>query len=357
MSVTVNSKVCGIGDSVVETPQLILESKKQNKLNGAWYFPGWKDNPNHPFGPPWDKSWFWLPNYPSRTPLGGAYDEGKQEVMDNTMQMAIQGGIDFFAFNYYYNSETGQPEGDHAIKNFISSKVDGIKFAIGFESHTSVPPVKKKQDWVDILRLFAKAFKSDKYLRINGRPVVFMVKMDDIHNVVTAATGMTHAELLQSAKDITKEDIYFVACAGVLNHWIWQAKLAGYDCYSQYNLSFAWTDKDAAVAGASPTNFAQLAANYATEWNYQVKKLDIDFWLPTTTGFDSRPWAGSAIGIATTTELRAHFQAAKAVLDSSSKCIGSITYAWNEHGEGGWMYPDITTRFEKLAVHRSVFKS
>lgn len=328
---------------------------------GAWYFPGWKDNPNHPFGSPWTKAWFWSSSYPERQPLQGWYDESKQEAMDRSISMAVAGGLDFFAFNWYYDSATKTSPGDHAITNFLASEVTGMTCAVGFESQTREVPVSCLQDWNDIVDRWARMFESPKYMRVKGRPVVFVVKVDHMHETVAKKAGVTHAQLLSIARQRSGENIYFVACGQALPYWTYQAELAGYDAYSTYNLSAVWTNKNTSpVPGPSPQSYADLDANYRSEWGWWVSKLKtskLKFWVPITAGFDSRPWAGRCVGVGTCTELYAHADAAASVANLNTVlCEGVIAYAWNEWGEGGWLEPDLAAGRQKLGTLKSVFK-
>jgi len=334
------------------------------KLTGAYYYPGWKSDPNHPWGPPWVNSWWWLSSYPERTPLIGAYDEGAQSVMDTSIRDAIKGGLDYFVFNWYYNSVKKAPEGAHAFNNFMVSPVDGMQAAIGFEPHTSVPPIATIQDWYDILEHWATAFANKKYLRFNGRPVVFNIKLEHTHTALTkrsdtllGTTGLTHKELLDSARDRTGENIYFVACGAALPYWINTARFAGYDAYTAYNYSNTWTSRDPGVAGPVATSYAELHAVYVAEWNYLVNNLNMDLILPTTAGFNSLPWGGSGRpGIATLAEFEAHLVAVKSFIDANPKVRSSVLYAWNEWGEGGFVQPCRQYGRMKLNITRRVLK-
>lgn len=326
------------------------------KTVGAWYYPGWKNDPNHPFGPPWDKPWWWLAQFPERMPLQGAYDETQQSVMDTAMRHAIAGGVDCFWFNWYYEGVNRRPAGDHAIKNFMTSTVPGIKFVAAFESETSIPPVTSLADWHAVIDEFAVMFNHPKYLHVDGRPVLPVVKLEHMHQTVALRAGVTHKQLLDIARTRTGKNIYFIACGHATSHWKWTAEVAGYNGYSQYNLMNTWTNRDLATAGPASRSFADLDDNYRREWAHQAAALNMDFWLPLTAGFDARPWARLNIGIATEAELRAHLQAGKAVMESSAKCRGGVLYAWNEWGEGGFIEPDKANKQRKLEVFRSVFK-
>jgi hypothetical protein len=351
MGVVVNPRVSG-GELEVEG------HPKVKKLHGVWYYPGWKDNPNHPFGPPWTVSWFWKDSYPARQPTIGWYDEGQQSVMDGFIDLARDNGVDYFAFNWYYNHATKAPVGDHAINNFFASTRQGVYGAVALETQTAEIPITKRSDWVDICTKWKTYFPSNKYLKINGRPVVFVVKLQHFHEVMCPAAGMSHKAMLDLAREITGENIYFVACGESLSHWVNQANLAGYDCFSAYNLFSKWADRDAGTTAWTATSFAELYNAYEIEWKWNIRFLPLDYCVPFTSGFDARPWgAQNGVGMAELGEWKSHVQAAFAACHSSDKVKLSICYAWNEHGEGGWLLPDVTYGTKRLDIYKSIMKS
>ena len=70
---------------------------------GAYYFPGW---------PTLDK-WKVLDAFPERTPLLGYYREGDPSVMDWQIKWAVEHGISFFAFDWYW--DRGRRQLEHAL--------------------------------------------------------------------------------------------------------------------------------------------------------------------------------------------------------------------------------------------------
>jgi len=70
---------------------------------GVYYFPGWKT---------WSQ---WLPilPFPERKPVLGWYREGDPEVADWHIKWAVEHGITFFAYDWYW--ERGARRLEHAL--------------------------------------------------------------------------------------------------------------------------------------------------------------------------------------------------------------------------------------------------
>ncbi len=198
MPVNVNSNCAGsLHNTNTQSQSIIVpEATKPKLYHGAWYYPGWKDNPSHPFGGVWTKAWFWRDSYPERKPLVGWYDESQQEVMDYMIKTAKKGGLDYFTFCWYFDAVNNKSPGDHAITNFWNSQEDGIYGAIGFESQTAEIPVRNLADWTTICNRWKTMMQSPKYFRINGKPVVYIIKLQHFNDVVRVMLALHIKECL-----------------------------------------------------------------------------------------------------------------------------------------------------------------
>lgn len=91
---------------------------------GVYYFPGWPSNSN------------WLPikNW-GRKPLLGYYREGNPEVMDWQIKWALEHGITFFIFNWYWVQ--GNRILEHALHDaFLKSRYGNLmKFSLLWANH------------------------------------------------------------------------------------------------------------------------------------------------------------------------------------------------------------------------------
>lgn len=332
---------------------------------GARYYPGWWADPEDPRGPPWSTNrWFWIGAHPDRKPLQGTYNEADGSSVITSMKEAEEGGIDYFSVCYFYSSVGKKPRSDNAIKHMAAAAGTNTKFHVAFDSNTpSDIPIASLDDLRDLIGHWKYLADSQNYLHIDGRPVLEMIKLDDIDKVVRPATGLTHKEMLDFIREHTQLNWYIIASGHALPHWMNVAKVAGYDAYSAYNIFTTWSNRDTTpVAGPAPTNFKQLSENYGNEWAYLLGVvggctppkggLSFDYVLPVTTGFDDRPWfpQKSTVGVGTKAELQAHFSSAMEYLEKHPQVRMACIYAWNEWAEGGYLEPSYKDGRMKLGV-------
>ncbi len=77
---------------------------------GAYYFPGWHDA----------SRWQPLQRFPERRPVLGWYREGDPEVADWQIKWAVEHGITFFAYDWYWSRRAREAWSTHctmAISN------------------------------------------------------------------------------------------------------------------------------------------------------------------------------------------------------------------------------------------------
>lgn len=349
------------------------------KLVGVRYYDGWTDNPNHPFGPPWDKAWFFKDQWPGRRPQQGFYQSNVQAAIDRQQQQGADGGIDYWSICWYYDGVNNKVLSDNALKGMMASTVAGPKFIIGFESESQpmpippAPPVPAGsppppadtvpyglQKWYDICDKWGEYFKHPNYQRTQaGDPIVEIIKVANFHNVCCVNAGKSHAEMLQIAKDRTGENIYFIGCTDPVSYWISVLKGAKYNAFSMYNMFTRWTDRGRAIRGPSPTTFRELADNIIAECRWcaeNIPKEGMDVWLIGMSGWDSRPWAGNLIGIATPEEFEYLLQGLYDIGINNPAVKAWVLYAWNEWGEGGFIEPSNALAGKILSIVRKVLK-
>lgn len=337
-------------------------------LIGASSFPGFKPNANQAL---WGNRGINKAAWPDRKPLLGWYDQTLQATTDAMIREAVWGGLDYMMVNWYYDSAVKAPLADHVINNLLGSQVPGLQACVGFDSNTAETAVSKVDDWYDIIERWVGYFRNPRYLRVNGRPVVFIIKVDHFSTAVATAAGMTHKQLLDSARIRSGEDIYFVGCTLNLDYWIGQTRAAGYDCLSAYNLFCTWTKReDPTVAGPSAKNFAELAAAYRDEWKWVAGEpgsaregmwkgghLDgMEYCLPMSMGFHAGPWGEGVVEIPTAAAQGAHFlDAAPYLYDRCPIIKLALIDAWDEYGEGSILEPTYLLGRERLGIFRRSF--
>ncbi|MGE5551397.1 MAG: glycoside hydrolase family 99-like domain-containing protein [Bacteroidota bacterium] len=214
-------------------------------LVGAYYYP-WYGPGAHTIA---DSARMQLK--PAQKPLLGDYDSRGQNVILQHINQSVRGNIAFWACSWW---GPGSYE-DVTIKNHLRKYLSGgrLKYAILYESTgrlraASNPSYNTFLTDVDYLaRTF---FPDDSYLRIDGRPVLFIyltrVYFRDKGDEVLARLRAAHPDLYIVADDVFGPD-YRAAWAAR-----WDAVTA-YDAYGQ----------SLGIHGSTAKAIATLAANYA----------------------------------------------------------------------------------------------
>lgn len=329
-----------------------------SKPVGAWYFPGWKDKPSW-MPVSWDsKRWTSLKSYyQERKPLIGWYDEGDQAVIRGIMKTLTSAGVDFLAIDWFWDSATRTSPGDHVLQFLRAEPPGGMPFSIAWDSDIAEVAVHSASDLNDIGDAWGDAMESPNYHTVDGRPVVWVIKLSHAEQVVAKAAGMSHSDMLDLFRSRTGKDIYFIACSAAHPHWVWRAEVAGYEGFTMYNMTMPTPKLGAPGPFHTPVTFVDLIKNYDAEMQWLISNLPggMKLWLPMTVGFDPRPMGGPAVGVANAEELDDHFGAGVQTIMSSTKVRGGVVYAVNEHLEGGALLPTVVHGREILGVYERHF--
>ena len=169
---------------------------KADRLIGAHYFPGWK--------PGVHTGWSALTDYPERRPLLGWYDESNPEVTDWEIKWALEHGISFFVYCWYRGKDNaGKRLGvadarmGHAIHEglFRCRYREQFRFAIMWENFGKRGMIASLDDleenlvpfWIE--QYFSKPF----YLRLDGKPVLFVYHLDSLIEQTGGTDGAKRA--------------------------------------------------------------------------------------------------------------------------------------------------------------------
>jgi Glycosyltransferase WbsX len=149
------------GDGQIPPPRAVRTGQYQV---GAYYFPGW---------PTLDK-WKVLDRFPERMPFLGYYREGDPAVMDWQIRWAVEHGVSFFAFDWYW--DRGQRQLEHALHDgYLRARFRRfMKFCLLWANHN---PAGSSSE-ADLLALvdywIAHYFRRPEYLLLDGKPVVIV---------------------------------------------------------------------------------------------------------------------------------------------------------------------------------------
>ncbi|CAG2140124.1 hypothetical protein LMG31506_02168 [Cupriavidus yeoncheonensis] len=322
---------------------------------GVFYFPGWKDDA---LGLAYPKPWEKIKPFPERMPLLGWYDEGQPEVMATQLRWMREYGISYVVFDWYWSKD--KPLLNHALEAYL--RIPGPKpdFALMWANHDSGP--RSKEEFASMMRYVSDHYlTSSDYLRVSGRPA-FFIQLGSALERKARAIGSSTDELLSDAQSyVTRtggESIFFIAGAGPGFADTVGRKL-GYSAYFAYNYH---SGPDGTVAGEKrhTHSYKELDSAYRQTWQWFIAHSDLPYIVPTTSGWDKRPWGGSRDplhdnSIGTPEEFSTHLAAARRVLaDNPRNTIDLIlTCCWNEYGEGSIVEPTSGAEFSYLKAIQS----
>lgn len=315
---------------------------------GVYYFPGWR---NFQTGAAYPEPWKKIQPFAEREPLLGWYDDGAASILEQQTGWMRDYGIDFVIFDWYWNGSN--PQLNHSIDSFISIKNNKpVDFTILWANHSNIPR-NKKEFTLMVWYWITKYFSNPDYLRIDGKPVVFIFSHD---NLLKSARllRMTVPGLLGLAEEMARNaglsGIYFVGST----HWEEDFKASGYSAISNYN--YHGLDKES-------ESYEELDFEYRKIWNKVGTQGVIPYFVPMTQGWDRRPWGGSRNpkhdnSKSTPATFEKHLIAAKKFMDlhpSQTEKTGVIC-CWNEYGEGSVIEPTKFWGFKFLDAVNKTFK-
>jgi hypothetical protein len=317
---------------------------------GAYYFPGW----------PTRAKWEVLDNFPERRPLLGYYAEGDPVVMDWQIKWAVEHGITFFAFDWYW--DRGRRQLEHALhEGYLKARFRPLlKFCLLWANHN--PPGSSTE--ADLMALvdfwIAQYFGLPEYLTVDDKPVVIVYAPSLLRNDMGSEAVAAAIRQMRARVETAGYPGLFLMGTVDDDHDE-QARLAaeGYDAGTGYNYHRAGMPDKSATA--SPYDSA--VDDYERIWLENAKAGFLDYVPVTEPGWDSRPWDGDKALVRTgrTPEKFADMLTrARTFVDRHPVAGGKrivLIEAWNEYGEGAVIEPHREWGFAYLDVVRRVFAS
>jgi hypothetical protein len=308
---------------------------------GVYYYPGWKDNqPGAVATLPWEQ----IKPYSDRTPSIGYYPEGDISVAQTTIQQMHDYGINFVAYDSYWDGT--KPFLEQAIKaHFASSNKDLVKVTILWANHSSVPNTQSQ--FTNMVNYWiTNYFNQSEYLRIDNKPVVYVFSVNNLMNQA-ASFGTTTAALINQANQLAKSagyaGIYFVGGVSAGDLAYTYAPANGYNALTAYNYNFY-------KPGIYSHSYAELDLGYKDQWNAILQGSPLPYFIPMTAGWNRKPWGGSTDplhdnSVSTPQTFLQHINDAKTMMNAyPSKTLKTgMICCWNEFGEGSVIQP--TTKY------------
>ncbi len=314
---------------------------------GVYYFPGWRTA----------GQWLPITRLPERKPVLGWYREGEPQIADWHIKWAVEHGITFFAYDWYWTQ--GARILEHALHEgyFKSQYRRHLQFCLLWANHNP-PNTSSHEDCLAVTRYWMEHyFHRPEHLRIDGKPVVIIFSPYRLR----ADIG---SEGVKRAFDAMREEcrraglggLYIIACIGGAGEVQITAR-EGYDAVTAYNWPHLGIKGDTKWAP-----FDTLIDGYREQWESIVQNSPIPLLPPVCGGWDSRPWHGQSALVRygrTPEKFKRHLQDALRFLEEHPRSVVPMVLieAWNEWGEGSYIEPQREFGFGYLDAIREVFTS
>ena len=250
--------------------------------------------------------------------------EYTQEIFDKEMEYAIEGGIDYFAYVWYSNGGLRRARDFHT-----SSKYKNQVKMTGIIDTNSLGNASVKNEIVSLM-------KESFWMTVLGNKPILYFFVDDRNAKIVQAD-------IEKFKTLTQKeglpDPYFVFMQNDINTAV--VRSTGADAASMYSvwgedgLSFNGLLFKAEKEWENGTGY-QVVPNVPTGWDTRTRADNQVSWMHC----EKNSWAQTA----TADDIYKAFTKAFQWMDAHKACTQArtlITYAWNEHDEGGWLCPTI----------------
>ncbi|MCC6727880.1 MAG: glycoside hydrolase family 99-like domain-containing protein [Chthonomonadales bacterium] len=315
---------------------------------GVYYFPGWRTAAN----------WAPIMRFPERRPVLGWYREGEPSIADWHVKWALEHGITFLAYDWYWSQ--GARSLEHALHDglFRSRYGNLLKFCLLWANHNA-PNTSSYDDLQAATRYWLdNYFRRSNYYTIDGKPVVIIftphrfradMGSDEVRRAFDA--------MKEACRGAGLPGLYLIACVGGDTAEAHAAAREGYDAITAYNWPGLGVPGDSRWAP-----FDTLPEAYRRQWQALADASPLPMMLPVSGGWDSRPWHGEAALVRygrNPASFRRHLAQAREFIERHpGKTLPvALIEAWNEFGEGSYIEPQKEFGFGYLDAIREVFTS
>lgn len=308
---------------------------------GVYYFPGWAE---------W-RNWQPISDFPERRPVLGWYREGSPEVADWQIKWAVEHGITFFCYDWYW-TQGGQSLTHGLHEGYLKARYRHLlKFCLLWANHsptkhTPEDNVKVCQYWID------SYFKQPEYHKLNGRPLLVMFSPYAMQRDLGIGGTREAIELWHKMTREAGVGEILVAGCGRAEELDGMNQM-GFDAITGYN----WPS--CGVQGRNYVPYVEVARKqFDIWWMPMARKKAMPVIVPTSPGWDNRPWAGDSALVQLDRTPRAfeeHLRLAKQFIDETGQPKVTLIEAWNEFGEGSYCEPHKEFGFGHLDAIRKVF--
>lgn len=312
---------------------------------GCFYFPG------H-FSP-----MRWMPfkaaGFPM--PLLGYYRDGEPEVSDWHIKWAVEHGISFFAFDWYYHYE----QGASAVHNraldlgFLRARYrDHMKFCLMWcnegkdERYTEEHLLRLAQV------LTEHYFSQPNYLRVeDDNALIVSVPAHLLASFGPEGTAAVFERMAEVSRKAGYGGLFPIAKQDGDRATVRQA---GFRATTAYNYPTAGMTDEQRSARSAP--YADMVRGYEEQWKQVTDEGVLPYIVPVTPGWDSRPWYQDRALVRTNPRPRLFYEmclAARRYVDPDLRMV--LAECWNEFGEGSYVEPTAQYGFGFLDAMRDAF--
>lgn len=317
--------------------------KTQLKV-GSYYFPGFFNAAR----------WAPLKAYGKPVPLLGYYRDGVSGVSDWHIKWALENGISYFVFDWYYDHVSGHVAEHNAAleQGFLKARYAKLMdFALMWcNEEPADSPLYTLDQMMTLGKTLGRYFREANYLRIDGRPLVIVSRPDRIVESFGAEFKSVRQQISQAAGLDPRKPIYFVALASEPRPIHRQI---GFEATTAYNYAGIRVGK---VGSRLRIPYEDMIEGYEQIWRRMTGPDCLPYIVPVSPGWDSRPWYGPKALVhtgSTPDKYRQMCERARKYVNPKLRMV--ISECWNEFGEGSYIEPCEEFGFEYLHALRDVY--
>lgn len=319
---------------------------------GCYYFPVMLD---------WDRNNWGVRPVDYLEPLLGYYDEALPEVTDWHIKWAVEHGISFFVFDWYFNQGMDYLN-DALEKGFMQSRfVDRMQFCVDWcnEGHCGqFKPVDFGHEALNdfITTLCERYFSHPSYLRVDGKPVALIHVPLKIVNAHGGWDGCREAleRMRDTARAHGHPGVYFVAVQNNLPYLV-DYKKGGFDAVTAYAYGFRDRPMDFSTRSMPFEPLIPRHHECFAIAREEAHRLGLDYIPSAWVGWDDAA-RSKENAVRTTGNTPAAFrrmvEALPHYVESDTRL--ALFESWNEWGEGGQAEPGQQYGFGRLSALRDV---
>lgn len=328
---------------------------------GAYYWDGWYAKIPH-----WTDRL--LTEFADREPVWG-WLGNTVENMELQIDYAVNGGLSFFAFDWYYPENGHINPMNNAVDRFLLAKNSkDMNFCLLIANHSG--GFIYKENWEDACERFMPYLIDERSLRVDGKPVIIFFSSYDLSRCLGGAeeTKRCLESLREKARQAGLPGVIVIGCENPprdsegnldLNPERWtqmlkQRESEGLDALTGYNYH-----REHVLCGDKKVfiyPYEDLAKDHSESWDAFAKYSKLPYMPIVISGWDCRPWETLWQGAAkphprscyspdrTPTQIYNHvIEAGNWIKNNPQNALEdlAIIYAWNENGEGGYIVPTI----------------